>query len=106
MNTAMAIPDTASTFLTHFFGRGLADDRYVVQRFKSMVDGDIRPVLVETPKGKGRRKAKHAVVSLKAVKEMRPARTEIIICTGLRIRGGVQYWGSLATGLFAERKQR
>ena len=29
---------------------------------------------------------------------MRPARTEIIICTGLRIRGGVQIWGDIAQG--------
>ena len=43
MNTAIAVPgNTAATFLTHFFGSGLADDRYVVERFKSMVNGDIR----------------------------------------------------------------
>ena len=43
MSTAVAIPgNTASTFLTHFFGSGLADDTYVVERFKTMVDGDIR----------------------------------------------------------------
>ena len=35
MTAAIAIPrNTASTFLTHFFGSGLADDRYVVERFK------------------------------------------------------------------------
>ena len=33
MTAAIAIPgNTASTFLTHFFGGGLADDRYVVNR--------------------------------------------------------------------------
>jgi len=33
MTTAMAIPgNTADTFLVHFFGGGLADDRYVVER--------------------------------------------------------------------------
>ena len=36
---------------------------------------------------------------------MRPARDEIIVRTGMRLRGGVQYWGDLATGLFAERKR-
>ena len=42
MNTAMAIPgNTASTFLTHFFGSGLADERYVVEWFKAQADGDI-----------------------------------------------------------------
>ncbi len=34
MTTAVAMPgDTAFTFLTHFFGRSLADERYVVERF-------------------------------------------------------------------------
>ena len=33
----------AAIFLTHFFGIGVADDdRYVVERFKAMSDGDIR----------------------------------------------------------------
>ena len=36
MSTAIAIPgNTADTFLVHFFGGGLADDRYVVERFRS-----------------------------------------------------------------------
>ena len=43
--------------------------------------------------------------TLKAVKELRPACTEIIICTGLRTRGGQQLWGNVATGLLCERKQ-
>ena len=67
MQTAQALSGNATTFLTHIFGHGLADDRYVVERFKSMVDGDIRPVLAEASKGKGRRKAKPTVMSLKAV---------------------------------------
>ena len=38
MSTAIATPgNTASTFLTHFFGSGLADDTYVIERFKTMV---------------------------------------------------------------------
>jgi len=38
MSTAMAISgSTAATFLTHFFGRGLADERYVVERFRAYV---------------------------------------------------------------------
>ena len=55
--------------------------------------------------GKGRR-AQRVTTTLKAVKEMRPARTEIIICTGLRTRGGQQLWGSVAAGLLCDRKQR
>ena len=38
MTAAIAFPgNTASTFLTHFFGSGLADERYVVERFKAYV---------------------------------------------------------------------
>ena len=44
MSTAIAMPgNSASTFLTHFFGSGLADDRYAVERYKARADGDIRP---------------------------------------------------------------
>ena len=93
MRAAIAAPGNASTILTHVFGRGLEDDRYVVERFQAMADGDIRRWPGDEPAKKGRRKAKPTIASLKAVKEMRPARTEIIVCTGLRIKGGVQMWG-------------
>ncbi len=107
MSAAMAIPgNTADTFLVHIFGTGLEDDRYVVERFKAHADGDIRPWPGEAPaKGKGRQ-TKRVTATLKAVREMRPACTEIIICTGLRTRGGVQVWGSIAAGLLCDRKQR
>ena len=90
MNTAIAVPgNTGDTFLVHFFGNGLADERYVVKRFKAQADGDIRPWPREAPaKGKGRR-AKRVAATLKAVKEMRPTRTKIIVCTGLRTHGGL-----------------
>ena len=59
-----------------------------------MVDGDIRRCPDQAPaKGKGRRKDGYTTATLKAVREMPPARTEIIICTGLKTRGGVQIWG-------------
>ena len=48
---------------------------------------------------------KRVTATLKAVKELRPARTEITICTGLRTRGGQQL-GKVATGLLCDRKQR
>ena len=67
-------------------------------------DGDIRRAPGDAAPAKGRRKAKRAIVSLKAVQQLRPTRTEIIICTGLRIKGGVQIWGDIATGLFCDRK--
>ena len=57
MSAAIAIPgSTASTFLTHFFRSGLADDIQVVERFRTMVDGDIRCCAGEPPVAKkGRR---------------------------------------------------
>ncbi len=108
MSAAITIPgNTANTFLTHFFGSGLSDDRYAVERFRAMVNGDIRRCPDPAPaRGKGRRKAGHATATLKAVKEMRPERNEIIICTGLGSRGGVQYWGVYAMGFGIDRRQK
>ena len=106
MQTVNVRPGNARTFLIHMFGRGLEDDHYVVERFKSMTNGDIRPLNVEKPETKSRRKARRTTVSLKAVREMRPERDEIIICTGVTIKGGAQIWGDLATSLFVDRKQR
>ena len=72
--------NSAATFLTHFFGSGLAVDRYVVERFKADADGEIRPWPGEAPTTK-RRKAKRVTATLSVVREPRPARTDIIICT-------------------------
>lgn len=109
MSATIAIPaNTAATFLTHFFGTGLADDTYVVERFKAQADGDIRPWSGEAPAAakNGRPTVKRITAALAQVKEMRPARTEIIVCTGLRTRGGQQMWGDLATSLFHDRRQK
>ncbi len=108
MTSAIPRPgNTDTTFLIHFFNGGLKDgERYAVERFRAMVDGDIRRCHDDTaPKG-ARRGAKPATATLKAVKEMRPARNEIIVCTGLRSRGGVQYWGVHAMGFGIDRRQR
>ena len=52
MTAAMAMPgNTAETFLVHFFGTGLADDRYVVERFRARADGDIVPAPAEAARG-------------------------------------------------------
>ena len=109
MSAAIAVPgNTAATYLTHFFGSGLSDDTYVVERYRALVDGDIRRCADEAPaaKGKGRRKTKFPTATREAVQALRPERTEIIVCTGLETRGGVQFWGSVATGLLCERKQK
>ena len=94
----------SSTYLIHLFGTGLdGDDKFVVERFRSLADGDIVPVDAQ---GKGRSGKRRTVVTLRAVEKLRPARDEIIIATGLSRSGGMQAWGSWATGLFVERRQR
>ena len=104
MHTVHALRGNARTFLTHLFGSGLEDDRYVIERFKAMVDGNIRRIEPQVPKT--RRKAVPVTASLRSVKALRPARNEIIVCTGLRTRGGLQIWGDIATGMFHDRKQK
>ena len=96
-----------STWLVHAFGSGLdGEDRFTVERYRAMIDGDIRPVRPDGSGAKGRRGAKPPVVSRKQVEALRPDRTEIIICTGLRSRGGWQIWGVVALGIFHDRRQR
>ena len=97
----------SNTFLTHTFGRGLEDERYAVERFKSTMDGEIRPLPAGEAKTGSGRKRKRATATRKAVREMRPARDEIIVCTGLRVRdSGVQYWGVYSIGLFGRSRRR
>ncbi len=102
--TAMAMPgNTAATFLIHYFGGGLdGDDRFVVERYKALASGDIRPVR----DGAENAKRGRIVVSREEAEAMRPDRTEIIVCTGLRTRGGKQSWGSIAAGILCDRRQK
>ena len=107
MQMALAPRGDARTFLTHFVGAGLEDDRYVVETFRSLANGDIVPVHGDGARPKGRRKARGAIVPLKAVEKLRPARDEIIIATGVKLRHcGVQLWGWRSLGIFADRRQR
>ena len=93
MHTVQTHPGNASTFLTHLFGQGLDDDRYRVERFRSMADGDIRPLRAKEV-NKNRSKTPKTTVSRQAVRKMQPQRDEIIIATGINLRNsGVQYWG-------------
>ena len=101
MRTSGGIQGSARTFLTHFFGRGLDDARYVVERYKSDYQGQIRPWR-PAKASKGARK----VMSLRAVQRLRPERDEIIVATGVELAGGVQMYGDLATGLFASGRHR
>ena len=81
----------ANTFLTHLFGEGLADERYEVRRYKSSGGGELRPL----PGGKsGGCRSKRVTASRRAVREMRPARDELIVCKGLKLpESGLQLWG-------------
>ena len=107
MQTALAPRGDARTWLTHFVGDGLEDDRYVVETFRSLANGDIVPVQANGTKTKGRRKARGTILPLKAVETMRPARDEIIIATGVKLRNcGVQLWGWRSLGIFADRRQK
>ena len=99
----------ASTFLMHFFGRGLVDEGrcYAVERFTGLSNGDIRRRVVETTGAKkARGRAKPEVATFDEVRDMRPAYNEIVVCTVLGTRSGVQKWGWSVCGLGAERRQR
>ena len=107
MQMATTLRRSTRTFLTHLFGPGLDDDRYHVERFQSMADGEIRRRHGKGASKKGRGKASREIVSLSTVQRMRPERDEIIICTGVnRTTLGVQYWGDRAVGLFVNAKFR
>ena len=107
MQMATTLRRSTHTFLTHLFGPGLDDDRYVIERFQSKADGEIRPRGRNGSSKKGRGKASREIVSLSTVQRMRPERDEIIICTGVNCTTlGVQYWGDRATALFVNGKYR
>ena len=83
----------ASTFLIRFFGRGLVDEGrcYAVERFVGLSNGDIRRRPAEgTGSNKSPGRAKPVVATFDEVREMRPAYNEIIVCTALGTRSGVQ----------------
>ena len=107
MRTGRMFHRDAQTFLVHLFGRGLEDERYVVEKYRSHPNGEIEPIGAVQPKTKGRRRPRRKIVSRRAVREMRPERDEIIICTGVNLaRSGVQIWGVAAAGLGLVRTAR
>ena len=84
------------------FGRGLDGELYLVERFRTKPDGEIRPVPAEEPEG--RRGPRRTVVDAGTVREMRPERDEIIVCTALDLKAsGVQIWGLGACAFDAPR---
>ena len=97
----------SDTWLTHIFGRGLDDERYVVESYRSLPSGEIRPVEAGQPKTKGHRRTRRKIVSREAVRELRPERDEIIVCTGVKLAGsGIQLYDLAASGLCAARNAR
>ena len=106
MHTVKALRGNARTFLTHMFGRGLDDDRYVIERFQSKADGEIHPRSRSVASKKSRGKTSREIVSLSTVQKIRPKRDEIIVCTGIAITGGIQYWCDRAMGLLVNGKYR
>lgn len=99
----------ATTFLVHFFGRGLVDEgrRYAVERFLSLSNGDIRRHPADATRAKKTpSRPKPEVASFDEVRDMRPAYNEIIICTALGTRSGIQYWGPSVCGILGDRRRR
>ena len=93
----------ASSFVTQFFGSGLANAqaRYAVERFRTRSDGAIRRIEPAQLNPGAWRKASTVTASLRTAKAMRPSRNEIVVCTALNGRNsGVAYYGDLASGLF------
>ncbi|MCY3732323.1 MAG: hypothetical protein OXF98_13365 [Rhodospirillaceae bacterium] len=99
----------AATFLVHFFGRGLVDEGrcYAVERFVSLSNGDIRRRSADTPRPKKTpKRPKPEVATFDQVRDMRPAYNEIIVCTALGTRSGIQYWGPSVCGILGDRRRR
>ena len=102
----------ATTFLIHFFGRGLVDEGrcYAVERFVSLSNGDIRRRPAGPPTRRGRRRPAAGrsprVATFGEVRDMRPAFNEIIVCTALGTRSGIQLWGPSVCGIFGDRRRR
>ena len=105
MQATSTVHRQARTFLTHIFGCGLDDRRYVVERFETMVDGEIRPY-GSGRRPRGGRKQARKIMSLRAVQRLHPERNEIIIATGVEVAGGIQLWGDAASGLFVDGRRR
>ena len=88
----------ADTYLTHLFGGGPGggDRQFVVERFRSTYDGEIKPVV--DGKEKGGRSRSRRTVSLRTVRTLRPAHDEIIIATSVSRDAGIQLYGATAAG--------
>ena len=84
------------SFLGGGCGLGGGDREFVVERFRSAYDGEIKPV--DDGMGKGGRGHKHRTVSLRTVRSLRPAHDEIIIANSVSRDSGIQLYGATAAG--------
>ena len=72
-----------------------------------MVRKHIVPALADLRVSEVRRKPRARILPLKVVEQLRPARDEIIIATGVRPRcSQVQHWSWLALGFLVERRHK
>ena len=107
MRIGRAFHRDAQTYLVHVFGRGLEGERYVIEKYRSDSNGQIHPVEPEQPVTKDRRGKRRTIMSAAGVKNLRPERDEIIVCTALNLKAsGIQLYGLQATGLAAVRHAR
>ena len=68
-----------------------------VERFRSTFDGEIKPV--DNRQGRGGRARQRQTVSLRTVRNLRPAHDEIIIATSVSRDAGIQLYGAGAAGI-------
>ena len=93
MQPAQAFAPNATTFLTHIVGLGLADKRYVVQRFKSMLGSATRraspvPASPSTGSRTARCTTRRTGVSARARAPAERPRTLLRIAPGSRVHTG------------------
>ncbi|MCZ0951658.1 MAG: hypothetical protein OXQ89_22670 [Rhodospirillaceae bacterium] len=101
--------EPASTYLVHHFGRGPVDEgrTYAVERFRAMSDGTLQRWPLEVPTGNGGNRPRPELATFGQLREIRPAYNEVIVCTALGTRSGIQFWGYYAAlGLFPDRRRR
>ncbi len=112
MSTRMDRRAPATTFLVHFFGRGLVDEgrSYAVERFVSLSNGDIRRGPVDVPRSKkARSRPKPEVATFGDVRDMRPTYNELFVEINITMNStssGIQYWGPSVCGILGDRRQR
>ena len=75
MRTGRMFHRDAQTFLVHLFGQGLEDERYVVEKYRSLASGEIEPVQAAQPGRRVKDKQRRTIASVSAVKQMRPSAT-------------------------------